>query len=580
MFSLFILLLQRLGIILVLAFLLVNVSFFRKLITKKTLKAATALIAIFAVFTIISNLTGVEITRDNSLVQAPFLTGLPQSDSIANTRTLVITVAGIIGGPFVGSIVGFIGGLHRVIQGNFSDYFYIVSSTLVGFVSGTLAKRFSQRDSYPASWASAALGLLAESIQMVFIGIFSGLALVKLIIIPMMLLNSIGVSVFISILNAYLSNEQQLKAVQTHDVLNLANRTLPYFRQGLNINSAQQACRIIKEYTNFDAVGITDRINVLAHVGAGKDHHLAGQAVLTDLSKHVIASGTARFAYHKNEIGCPNANCPLASAIVLPLRVNDKTIGALKMYFTKAERLTTVEENLAQGLALIFSSQLALGMAEEQSKLASDAEIKSLQAQINPHFFFNAINTVNALMRTNVEQARAALLQLSTFFRSSLQGVTATQIPLKQEKEHVNSYMSLEQTRFPDKYTVIYNIDADSEVKVPPFCLQVLVENSVRHAFPNRRKGNIIRISVKQQEQSLIIVVADNGIGIKKELLTRLGQETIASSTGTGTALVNLNRRLIGLYGNESHLQIQSSEKGTTIKTIVPVSNPQNLSHQ
>lgn len=176
-------------------------------------------------------------------------------------------------------------------------------------------------------------------------------------------------------------------------------------------------------------------------------------------------------------------------------------------------------------------------MAEEQSKLASDAEIKSLQAQINPHFFFNAINTVSALMRTNVDQARTALLQLSTFFRSSLQGVTETQIPLKQEKEHVNSYMSLEQTRFPDKYTVIYAIDAAPEVQVPPFCLQVLVENSVRHAFPNRRKGNIIKITVKQHPPTALnIIVADNGIGIKKELLARLGQETITSSTGTGTA--------------------------------------------
>ncbi|MCC7666428.1 sensor histidine kinase [Liquorilactobacillus satsumensis] len=570
MFSLFILLLQRLGIILVLAFLLVNVSFFRKLIAQKSLKAGIALIAIFTIFTIISNLTGVEITRNNSLVQAPFLTGLPQSDSIANTRTLVITVAGIIGGPLVGSVVGFLGGLHRVIQGNFSDYFYIVSSTLVGLVSGLLAKKLKHNTSYPSPGMSAALGLLAESLQMIFIGIFSGLALVKLIIIPMILLNSIGVSVFISILNAYLSNEQQLKAVQTHDVLNLTNRTLPYFRQGLNINSAQQACRIIRQYTNFDAVGITDRVNVLAHVGAGEDHHLAGQAVLTDLSKHVIASGTARFAYHQAEIGCPHAGCPLASAIVLPLIVNDKTIGALKMYFTKAERLTSVEENLAQGLASIFSSQLALGMAEEQSKLASDAEIKSLQAQINPHFFFNAINTVSALMRTNVDQARTALLQLSTFFRSSLQGVTETQIPLKQEKEHVNSYMSLEQTRFPDKYTVIYAIDAAPEVQVPPFCLQVLVENSVRHAFPNRRKGNIIKITVKQHPTALNIIVADNGIGIKKELLARLGQETITSSTGTGTALANLNRRLIGLYGNESHLQIKSSAAGTTIKIVIP----------
>lgn len=569
MFTLFVLLLQRLGIILVLAFLLVNVSFFRKLITKKTTKAQIALILIFSIFAVISNLTGVEITQNNTLIQTPFLTGLPQSDSIANTRTLVITVAGIVGGPIVGGVVGFIGGIHRVLQGNFSDYFYIVSSTFVGWTIGLIGKSMKTHNTYPKPWATALLGILAESIQMVFIGIFSGLALVKLIFIPMLLLNSIGAAVFVSILNAYLSNEQQLKAVQTHDVLNLTNKTLPYFRQVLNINSAQKACTIIKRYTNFDAIGITDRVNVLAHVGAGESHHVAGQAVLTDLSKHVIASGETKYAYHKEEIGCPHQGCPLASAIVLPLKVNEKTIGALKMYFTKAERLTSVEENLAKGLASIFSSQLALGLAEEQSKLTSDAEIKSLQAQINPHFFFNAINTISALMRTDVDKARTALLQLSTFFRSSLQGVQETEIPLQQE--HVNSYMSLEQTRFPQKYNVSYNIQADPTVKIPPFCLQVLVENSVKHAFPNRKNGNEIHISVKKEKTSLQVAVTDNGVGIRKDLLKRLGQETIASSTGTGTALANLNRRLIGLYGNESHLQITSTDSGTTIRIMIPL---------
>ncbi|MBU7472442.1 sensor protein LytS, partial [Lactiplantibacillus plantarum] len=105
----------------------------------------------------------------------------------------------------------------------------------------------------------------------IFIGAFSGLELLKLIFIPMIGLNSIGSFIFVSIINAYITNEQQLKAVQTHDVLNLTDKTLPYFRQGLTIHSATKVCEIIKRYTNFDAVGITDTTNVLAHVGAGHD---------------------------------------------------------------------------------------------------------------------------------------------------------------------------------------------------------------------------------------------------------------------------------------------------------------------
>ena len=77
--------------------------------------------------------------------------------------------------------------------------------------------------------------------------------------------------------------------------------------------------------------------------------------------------------------------------------------------------MTEVEENLALGLAQIFSGQLAIGIAEEQNKLANIAEIKALQSQINPHFFFNAINTISALIRLDANKARYALMQLSTF---------------------------------------------------------------------------------------------------------------------------------------------------------------------
>ncbi|TGU84989.1 sensor histidine kinase, partial [Mesorhizobium sp. M00.F.Ca.ET.151.01.1.1] len=90
-------------------------------------------------------------------------------------------------------------------------------------------------------------------------------------------------------------------------------------------------------------------------------------------------------------------------------------------------------KQLASGLAEIFSSQLELGQAETQSALVRDAEIKSLQAQVNPHFFFNAINTISALVRIDSEKARKLLLQLSQFFRSNLQGARNNTISLEKE---------------------------------------------------------------------------------------------------------------------------------------------------
>lgn len=159
-------------------------------------------------------------------------------------------------------------------------------------------------------------------------------------------------------------------------------------------------------------------------------------------------TGHLKEAHSKEEIGCNNPNCSLTSAIVIPLMINQEVAGTLKFYFTNEYENTTSTKQLARGLADIFSSQLELGQAEMQSKLLKDAEIKSLQAQVNPHFFFNAINTISALVRIDSEKARKLLLQLSQFFRSNLQGARNNTITLEKELQQVEAYLALEQARF------------------------------------------------------------------------------------------------------------------------------------
>ncbi|KRN97155.1 two-component sensor histidine kinase [Furfurilactobacillus siliginis] len=564
---------QRVGLIIILAFVLVNVSYFRRLVKEHDNWTATGiLILIFAAFAVISNLTGVEITPHNNLISSTWLTGLPATDSIANTRTLAITVSGLVGGPVVGTAVGLVAGIHRVIQGNGSDLFYIASSVIVGLLSGMIGRKYLDKNQYPGMAIAALIGLGMEAVQMAFIFIFStpGFELVQLIFFPMMILNSAGTAIFMSVISAYIHQEEQLRAVQTHDVLELADRTLPFFSSGLSETNAQQAAVIIREYTNFDAIGITDASDVLAHVGPGSDHHIPEKEVMTDLSKRVIATGQMRIAHSKAEIGCPHPGCPLAAAVVIPLIVQGHVVGTLKMYFTNPKDLTPVEEQLATGLASIFSSQLALGMAEEQSKLVKDAEIKSLQAQVNPHFFFNAINTISALMRTDADKARTLLLQLSTYFRTNLQGARETEISLQQEREHVNAYLSLEQTRFPDKYTVGFDVETSENVLLPPFTIQVLVENAMRHAFGNRRHDNHVWVLVSETKTHIQVAVKDDGLGIDEGVLPQLGKQVVASANGSGTALENLNARLTGLYGQESRLHFDTSAAGTTVSLLIP----------
>lgn len=576
MLNLSLLMLERVGIVIILAFLLVNVRLFRRLLFQQdSITAKVQLILILAVFAIVSNLTGIEIDPDNNLVSSVILTGIPQNYSIANTRILAITVAGIIGGPYVGGIVGIIAGVHRVIQGSMTAWFYIPSSALIGILSGLFfqGKTRKNRLVVMTPVQGIVVGLLMELVQMVFILFFSptGWTLVKFIAIPMVTLNAVGTFIFLSIIQLFLNREQEARAVQTHDVLELADRTLPYFRAGLNSASATKVAEIIKRYTNFSAISLTSKNEILAHVGAGSDHHVPNNAMVTRLSEEAIQANHIKIAHSKEEIGCANPNCPLEAAIVIPLDVNNQVVGTLKMYYTDSLMLTPVEEQLATGLGSIFSSQIALGAAEVQSKLVKDAEIKSLQAQINPHFFFNAINTISAMIRRDSEQARSLLLQLSTYFRANLMGVRQTEITLAQEKEHVNAYLILEQTRFPDKYQIDFDIQTDSNVKLPPFTIQVLVENALKHAFTGRKQGNHVEIIVAASDQQLKIQVMDNGNGIAADRLRQLGKEEVVSEHGSGTALQNLNQRLVGIYGPRSALKFDSSSSGTTVTTSIPL---------
>lgn len=574
MLNLTLLMIERVGLIIILAFFLVNFPPFRKLLFRQDGAAKFQLIIIFAFFTITANLIGIELSPDNSIHFNPLLLRIPAGYSVANIRILTVTVSGIIGGPMVGGVVGAVAGVHRVLQESLTNdaLFYIPSSILIGILSGWFSNQKQHRFATMKPWHGFLIGLLMETIQMTFILIFSptGWRLVRYIAIPMITVSALGTSVFLSIVALYFRQEVDVQATQTRSVLQLALKTLPAFRQGLNYKSAQEVANLMLKYTNFDAIGITDKQKILAFVGAGSDHHIAGQPIRTDLSLKAIQSGEVQIANNFHEINCSEPKCPLHSAIVVPLFIKEQIIGSLKVYYKEQWRLSSVEIQLGMGLGEILAMQIMLGDMERQTELVKDAEIKSLHAQVNPHFFFNAINTIVAVMRQDSEKARELLIQLSTYFRANLMGSREVVIPLSQEFKHVRAYLSLEQARFPGRYRVLFSNAVSENALVPPFTIQILVENAVRHAFNPKMKDQQIKVGVSQVANALKIVVADNGHGIDPHILKQLGHQVVDSQSGSGTALQNLTARFAGLYGEAANLDIQSSSKGTTITVKIP----------
>ncbi|OLN21189.1 sensor histidine kinase [Domibacillus antri] len=571
------LMLERVGIIVIIAFLLSQIKSFRQIVQNDLgLKGKWLLAAFFGAFSIISNYTGIEI-KQNALIDNTWLMEVGPDNAIANTRIMVVGIGGLLGGPVVGLGVGVIAGIHRYTLGGFTAGACALSSILAGIAAGYIGKKYKKKRIITPLFA-VGVGMTLETVQMMIILAFTkpfekAWALVEIIGVPMIVINGLGILIFMFIIQSILREEERTRALQTHNAFMIADRTLPFFRRGLNEDSCMEVAKIMLQLTEADAVAITNEHRVLAHIGAGSDHHIPGQAFATGLTKKVLNQGKIMTTRKREEIFCFQDDCPLQAAVVLPLKVHQKTAGTLKMYFKHPEKLDKVEQELAEGLAKLFSTQLELADAELQSRLLKDAEIKALQAQIHPHFFFNSINTISALCRTDIEKARKLLVELSIFFRSNLQGARQMVIPLEKELEYVKAYLSLEQARFPHKYQVSFRIEPGVEkVLIPPFTLQPLVENAINHAFAQIKEGGIVDIHICKESENIHITVEDNGKGITLEELEPIGKQTIHSSKGTGTAIYNISKRLEGIYNKEAALHIHStSNEGTKIEMVIPL---------
>ncbi|WP_326998691.1 sensor histidine kinase [Cohnella kolymensis] len=208
-----------------------------------------------------------------------------------------------------------------------------------------------------------------------------------------------------------------------------------------------------------------------------------------------------------------------------------------------------------------------------------DAELRVLQAQINPHFLFNTLNAIVTLIRIDPDHGRLLTVKLGQFMRMSLKMTQSPLIPLYQEMEHLNTYISIIQTRFSDQLTVECSLDSNLEtVQIPPSTLQPLVENSIQHGLKQKLTGGWVRIQLKRAEHSVEITVEDNGTGIPSEYLGKLGTVPMKESSGTGLGVHNVNQRLISLLGSEASLTfVNRNEGGTKVAFAIPFDNGGNF---
>ncbi|MBO9609904.1 MAG: histidine kinase [Paenibacillaceae bacterium] len=201
-------------------------------------------------------------------------------------------------------------------------------------------------------------------------------------------------------------------------------------------------------------------------------------------------------------------------------------------------------------------------------KNARDAEIAFLRSQINPHFLFNALNSIAALCAEAPEEAEELTLQLSLYLRSSfdfkhLDSLTT----LASELELVKAYLNIEKVRFGDRLLVEFDVDADLHARIPPLVLQPLVENAIKHGLMAKRRGGTVRIAVRKDEsETILFTVEDDGGGMSK---MRLKDVLKADANKMGVGLWNISQRLRLLYGRTISIESELGA-GTKVSFSIP----------
>lgn len=198
-------------------------------------------------------------------------------------------------------------------------------------------------------------------------------------------------------------------------------------------------------------------------------------------------------------------------------------------------------------------------VAERARAEASEAQLAALQAQLDPHFLFNALNTVASLVRTDPRTAEATVENLARILRRTLDRTRKQAIPLSDELDYLRAYLSIEKERYGDRLAVDWHVDSTAlDCRIPPMSLQPLVENSLKHGLAQRMSGGRIRIAAERNNGRLRLEVADDGPGF-------------IAGHSDGTGLGNLRRRLDTLYGGSARLEVAAAGgRGAVVAIDLP----------
>jgi len=496
-------------------------------------------------------------------------TGMDFQGAIVNTRVVSTMSAGLLCGPVPGLLAGIVSGLHRYIINpeGFTSLSCAIGTFGFGVIGAVFYRRFSNRRSY---FVLISLTVFAELVQCVIILLLSkpfeaAVALEKAILLPKIVVNTLGIVIFVWMFNRLNRSVTIEIAEQQSLAMQIAQKCLPYLKEGIgNRQALQKAADTVREtFPNFQVV-FTDKNCILAAGGADFESD-----ELPLIAKEVLETGELKV--QQGYLGEREQYPPLSrAAIAAPLSWQDEVIGTLMLTVPMGPTLILdADIHTAEALAQLFSAMLALGELQHQINLRQQAEFRALQSQINPHFLFNALNTISALCLTDPDKAREMILVLAKYFRQTL-SINEPFVTLRQELDNVDNYLMLTEARFENAIHVSRELPDDlNRLKLPPLTLQPIVENAVRHgwvAVDDRR----VDIQITQDSERAYIRISDQGKGFPDGMIEKIEDPNDPGYTG----LFNVRKRLHSLYGASCVFSIESSENGSIVSVSIPLDPP------
>ncbi|MDO2450411.1 sensor histidine kinase [Enterobacter vonholyi] len=539
---------DRAALMLICLFFLIRIRLFRELLHKsahspKELLAVTAIFSLFALFSTWS--------------------GVPIEGSLVNVRIIAVMSGGILFGPWVGVITGVIAGTHRYLIdiGGVTAVPCFITSIIAGVLSGWISRKIPKKQRWRAGIVA---GMVCETLTMILVVIWApttalGLDIVSKIGIPM-ILGSVCIGFIVLLVQSVEGEKEASAARQAKLALDIANKTLPLFRH-VNAESLRQVCEIIRHDIHADAVAITNIDHVLAYVGVGEHNYRDNDDTISPTTRQAINYGKIIIKNNDEAHRTPEIH----SMLLIPLWEKGVVTGTLKIYYCHAHQITSTLQEMAIGLSQIISTQLEVSRAEQLREMANKAELRALQSKINPHFLFNALNAISSSIRLNPDTARQLIFNLSRYLRYNIELKDDEQIDIKKELYQIKDYIAIEQARFGDKLTVIYDIDEEVNCVIPSLLIQPLVENAIVHGIQPCKGKGVVTISITESGNRVRIAVRDTGHGIDPKVIERVESNEMP---GNKIGLLNVHHRVKLLYGDGLH--IQRLEPGTEIAFYVP----------